>query len=258
MRLAELQSFRTQLLNMIVHDMATPLTVLRLQLDLLAQRDLALADPESQRRIDVLRRNIVHLTSMTADLRDVAQMEAGRLRLHLHDVDLGQLCDDMRTTLQPLAEGHGATLTCEHAGTTLVRGDSQRLSQVLTNLVTNAVKFAPGGRVTIALAATEGVARVEVRDTGAGIAPAALEELFKPFSQVHEDLRAKNGTGLGLFIVKGIIEAHQGRVGCESKGRGHGATFWFEMPRIPAPTEPRLGDPERSERLAPSGESLPA
>ncbi|MFN3431015.1 MAG: sensor histidine kinase, partial [Candidatus Sericytochromatia bacterium] len=112
-----------------------------------------------------------------------------------------------------------------------VQADPQRLTQVINNLVGNAIKFTPqGGRITLDARLEDGCLRVEVADTGPGIAEADRDKLFKRFGQLDtSNTRSHTGTGLGLSIVKAIVEAHGGRLGVRSRP-GAGATFWFELP----------------------------
>jgi signal transduction histidine kinase len=106
------------------------------------------------------------------------------------------------------------------------------MERLLLNLLDNAIKFTPpGGTVTVTAAAQPGQARIEVADTGAGVAPEEMARLFQPFAQVHERKEASPpGTGLGLYISKGFVEHHGGAIGCVSAGAGKGAMFWFTLP----------------------------
>jgi two-component system phosphate regulon sensor histidine kinase PhoR len=113
-------------------------------------------------------------------------------------------------------------------------GDRARLRQVFSNLLGNAIKFTPpGGRICVKVTHREGRARVEVGDTGRGISPEALKSLFQKYARAIDTQHEVSGTGLGLMIVREIVEAHGGRVGAESEV-GVGSTFWFELPSEPA------------------------
>jgi len=119
-----------------------------------------------------------------------------------------------------------------------VRADPVRIGQVLTNLVANAVKFTPrDGHVTVRLANEGQQVRIDVADEGRGLEPAEIARLFQPFTQVHDRAAldpADRGTGLGLFISKGIAQQHGGRIDCASPGRGKGSTFTLWLPRLAA------------------------
>jgi signal transduction histidine kinase len=132
----------------------------------------------------------------------------------------------------PAAAAAGLSLRLEAPEPLVVQGDASRLHQVLANLLSNAVKFTPkGGSVRIAARPDGGFVRVEVTDSGTGFLPGQVELLFQPFSQLHDGSSASaRGTGLGLYIVRGIVERHGGSIGASSAGPGRGATFWFTLP----------------------------
>jgi signal transduction histidine kinase len=169
------------------------------------------------------------------DLLDVTAIEAGRLAVTRVAVPVEEILDAAREQYAPLAAERGlafAALIGEGAPPPPVHADADRLLQVVGNLIGNALKFTPaGGRVTLTAAATTRDAaeavRFEVADSGAGIAPAHLPNVFDRFWQARETRRA--GAGLGLAIAKGIVEAHGGAIGVESEP-GAGARFWFVVP----------------------------
>ncbi|MCA1819117.1 MAG: HAMP domain-containing histidine kinase, partial [Halobacteriales archaeon] len=144
-------------------------------------------------------------------------------------------------SFQESAHERGVTLTVRASGPVPVEADHERLAQVLSNLLTNALKFTPaGGAVTLRVGAGPGGgAEVAVEDSGRGLTADEAARLFQPFSQVHDPGEVKEpGTGLGLYICKGIVEAHGGRIQVKSAGRAHGSTFTFELPARPPPDLP--------------------
>jgi signal transduction histidine kinase len=231
-RLREAERVRTDLLNAITHDIQNPLTPIQLQLRLL-RRTGGLA-AEGLERLDVVQRNVDHVARLSADLADVARLQDGRLPVLRQPMDLRAVLRDVAESFLPVAQEAGVALSVEGDAPLPVDGDAVRLRQVVANLVSNALKFTPaGGRVTVSGRAVGGRVAVEVADTGRGLAPEETARLFRPFSQVHAPGEARvRGSGLGLYISRGLAEAHGGRLGVESGGLGQGATFRLELPGL--------------------------
>jgi signal transduction histidine kinase len=150
-------------------------------------------------------------------------------------LDVAVLAAQAVESLRPDGEARGVGLELRSSGPLPLEGDPVRLTQVLYNLIGNALKFTPaGGHVQVVTGLDGTQAQVAVRDTGSGMLPDQLSRLFKPFSQVHEAgalTRAMDkGTGLGLYISKGIVEAHGGSITAASGGPGQGSTFTFRLP----------------------------
>jgi signal transduction histidine kinase len=163
------------------------------------------------------------------------RLEGGELRLSRRPTDLAELCRQAVDTLAPAAAERGVALEAHAPGPLQADLDPGRITQVVYNLVSNALKFTPpGGRVTVRAEASDGSATVSVTDTGAGMGPSQLDRLFRPFSQVHDPASVKRaedkGTGLGLYISKGLVEAHGGSIRADSAGPGQGSTFTFRLP----------------------------
>jgi signal transduction histidine kinase len=171
----------------------------------------------------------------------MAKAEAGMLRIHPQAVDLETVVKTAVTSLLAQARLKGVTLDVATDGPLPLDADAQRVTQVLYNLVGNALKFTPPeGRVMVRASRQRESARVDVVDTGRGLTAEEAARLFRPFVQVHDPAEVQDkGTGLGLFISKQLVEAHGGRIWVESPGRGHGSTFAFELPLSGAePTRP--------------------
>jgi CheY-like chemotaxis protein len=203
------------------------------------------ATPQTnQHAQEVLKRQVRQMSMLVNDLLDAARASSGKLTLREADVDLAQVVGSVVQAFK-----HSGRTRHLAVSTSLqpvrVRGDAMRLEQVVANLLDNAAKFTPpGGQVHVTLVATEDQATLTVTDTGAGITPALLRELFDPFPQAHAGLdRARGGLGLGLHVVKGLVELHGGRVEARSEGAGRGASFVVRLPALagPAPEPPAPG-----------------
>lgn len=226
---------KDEFLAMLAHELRNPLGAISNALHVLQQSHAT--EPMRHRAVKVLQRQVLHQSRMVDDLLDVSRLTRGLMVIRQEPVDLNRLVRDTAEDYRATLEAEGLTLELDLACADLwVHGDTVRLVQVLGNLLTNAAKFtARGGRVTVATTADEaGNARVTVRDTGEGIVPKLLPVVFDSFVQGERSLaRSRGGLGLGLAIVRGLVELHGGSVKAESPGPGAGASFTFALPRIP-------------------------
>jgi PAS domain S-box-containing protein len=232
-QLREVNSFKTRFMNMAAHELNTPLTPITLQLDTLKRRaDRPPHDEQQRHSIDLLDRNFQRLTGLVQDLLDSTRLQSDRLPLRPQPYDLASVAHEAVDSFQAAFRDSGVTLEAKLPPSVPCHGDGARISQAITNLLGNALKFTPrGGSVTVTLTKTGDNALLEVRDTGLGMAPAQVARLFRPFEQVHEGVvLTKGGSGLGLYISRGIIELHGGRIWCTSEGPGRGSVFSFELP----------------------------
>jgi signal transduction histidine kinase len=221
---------RDQFMGMVSHDLRTLLGGIALQVALLMR---GAAEDEAGRRTvqaaEKIQRFTARMNRLIGDLVDVASMEEGQLRVSPETQDATALVRESVEAFQPLASAQGLTLEVALAGNTLMaKCDHERILQVLANLLSNAIKFTPaGGRISLRVEPIGSEVRFSVADTGAGIPSHQLEAVFERFWQAHgEDRR---GMGLGLYISKGIVEAHGGRLWAESQP-GKGSTFSFTLP----------------------------
>ncbi|HEX8145992.1 MAG TPA: ATP-binding protein [Pyrinomonadaceae bacterium] len=218
-------------LAMVSHELRAPLSVIAGWATMLRERG---ADEQMRAEaLDKIVRNVELQKHLIEDLIDVSRITAGRLRIDARPADLVPVIEDAveTVTLAARAKGiHIETSYCREAGR--VVGDPDRLRQVVWNLLSNAVKFTPdGGRVEVLLEKVGDYGRITVCDTGAGIDPALLPHVFEPFRQGEGALfRGQMGLGLGLSIVRHIVEAHGGAVAADSAGEGRGATFTVTLP----------------------------
>jgi CheY-like chemotaxis protein len=192
----------------------------------------------------VAERQLQHLTRLVDDLLDVSRIGRGKILLRRERLDLGQLVGGIVEDHRRAVDAAQLTLALDLPPEPVwVQGDPVRLAQVVANLLNNAIKFTdPGGRIEVQVAAAGDARRagVTVRDTGIGIDPETLPHVFEMFSQADRSLhRSPGGLGLGLALVKGLIELHGGELRAASGGPGTGAEFQFELPQAPAADGPR-------------------
>jgi PAS domain S-box-containing protein len=231
----ELDRLKDQFVNAVSHDLRTPLTSIRGYAEFLEDELGGPLSPQQGEFVQQIERGAKRLERLVNDLLDFARLEAGTFHLNLEDADLGQKVHDIIQSLRPQAEGARLRLEAVLPETPLVAPmDPQRVEQVLSNLIGNALKFTPeGGRIEVRARVEGDRLLCEVEDTGEGIAPADIPKLFQRFGQLESGIKKKGGTGLGLSISKAIIEAHGGRIGVRSQ-KGTGSTFWFTLP-LPHP-----------------------
>ena len=231
--LRRLQRIRTEFIDNLSHELRTPLTNVRLLTETLSREIEAVAVPDGVRdrvaKIDV---ETGHLVQMVNELLDLSRIEAGGSQLYLDVVDLGAVVRASSDRLRVFAERQGVRLEAQvPEGLPVVRGDGERLGQVLINLVHNAVKFSAAGQaVVVRASADEGEIVVSVADRGPGVSRADQARIFERFFKVDRArVRGRGGTGLGLAIARHIVEGHGGRIWVESE-EGEGSTFSFAVP----------------------------
>jgi signal transduction histidine kinase len=181
--------------------------------------------------LERVQRNGKHLLALINDVLDLAKIEAGQLTLTLEDYSLAEVVKSVVTATEPLATSKGLKFnTVLQSGMPTAHGDVRRVSQVLLNLVGNAIKFTDEGEVEIGAVADKGQFVLTVRDTGSGIAEADQERIFGEFQQIdNTNTRKRGGTGLGLAISKRMVEIQGGSISVQSM-LGHGSTFRVVLP----------------------------
>jgi GAF domain-containing protein len=232
-QLEEASQHKSQFLANMSHELRTPLNAILGYTELMA--DGAYGEP-SDKMLGILKRleaNGKHLLGLINDVLDLSKIEAGQLVLELSEYSVQDIAQTVRSTLEPLAADKKLGFKVEVAPQLPPgRGDGRRLTQVLINLVGNAIKFTDAGEVAIKAEANNGSFYVSVCDTGPGISAADKAKLFQEFQQADNAItRKKGGTGLGLAISKRIIEMHGGKIWVESQP-GQGSTFTFTLPVI--------------------------
>src|SRR5262249_33586240 len=189
----------------------------------------------AERVRDMAERQVHHLTRLVDDLLDVSRILRGKIRLRREPVELRAVVDQAVEAARPAvgAQGHELTVALP-AGPLRLEADPVRLAQVVANLLLNAAKYTePGGRIELSAEAAGGEVVLRVRDTGIGIAPEMLARIFEPFVQIDRALdRAEGGLGIGLTLVRSLVELHGGRIEASSEGFGRGSEFVVHLPLI--------------------------
>jgi len=234
-KLQELDQLKQDFVSNVTHELRSPLTSLRGYVEFLLKEGAGPLNDEQRESLIVAKNNAMRLARFIDNLLDVAKIESRKVELHREEVDLHPVAEEMSVVFRPQAEEKQISLENKiSASLPHVWADSDKTTEILTNLVSNAVKFTPeGGSIRMEAAEDGDAVHVKVRDTGSGIPPESLESVFNKFEQVKPTAglaRKTKGTGLGLTIVKGFVEAHGGRVWIES-AVGKGTTVHFTLPR---------------------------
>jgi signal transduction histidine kinase len=229
---------KDELLATVSHELRTPLNSIFGWARLMQSTEMD--ETARSRAITAIVRSVSALTRLVEDLLDLSRIVTGRMRLEFQVVDFAAVVEGAVETVRPAAAAKGVNLTATTAGSIPpIQGAADRLQQVVWNLVMNAVKFTPtGGRVEVALRRAGPVVEMVVRDTGEGIPPDLLPHVFDAFRQGDSSsTRLHGGLGLGLALVRELVELHGGEVRAESAGKNRGATFTVSLPvlsRAPA------------------------
>jgi two-component system, sensor histidine kinase and response regulator len=228
----EVERLKDAFISTVSHELRTPLTSIRGALGLLEGGVMGPLSEDALGMIHIARVNADRLTRLINEILDLEKMVEGGVELTLRPVFIPRLVRSTLEGLRAMATVVGVELRAEDVPPVTIRGDEDRLAQVLTNLVANAIKFSPPKSFIEVRAETaqEDRVRVSVIDQGKGIAEADHSRLFGKFQQVdNSDTRGQGGIGLGLAISKAIVDQHGGEIGLYSRV-GHGSTFWFELP----------------------------
>lgn len=215
----------------VVHDLRNPLSVLRMSTDVVRSGKTDLPPERTQKVLDAVCRQIDRLERMVGDLLDSVSIEAGNVRLRLEQHDARAIAKEIADLYAPTSPAHEIQLELPSRAVPL-RCDAMRVEQVLSNLVSNAIKYSPrGGKVSVEVQATEGEVAFVVRDEGVGMSEEDAAKAFEPFQRGQKLQDQVPGSGLGLFVVRRLVEAHGGHIDLQTQP-GRGTTFEVHLPAM--------------------------
>jgi protein-histidine pros-kinase len=238
---AEAEGLKSEFFALVSHELRTPLTSILGYVDVLSEQDRDHLSEAGQDFLCVIKRNSLRLDRLVQDLLMVTQVEAGSFAIDVSEVDVAELASNLEAEIGPTALSAGVSLSFSVDPMPPFQGDPTRLTQVLDNFISNAIKFTPeGGQVEVAIRDEEGSCVIEVADTGVGIEKDEVDRLFDRFYRSRSAGENQvRGVGLGLAIAKAIVESHGGTVEVESEP-GHGSTFRARLPIKPAVASPPM------------------
>lgn len=227
--LRKIDARRARFLAVLAHEVANPLAAVRTGVDLLRHGG---GDPEdSAQTLEILDRQINHVTRLIDDLLDIARIDQGKIQLHLQRISLDALLADATKLSDVFTAPRKQRVLLETTELCMVDVDPDRMMQVFTNILQNASRFSPeGGTISITGTRTRGWCHVSVRDWGEGIAAERLQDVFEPYVQIQTCTRRNEGMGLGLSVVKNLVVLHGGRVEIRSDGLGKGTELVVSLP----------------------------
>lgn len=229
-REGEIDEMKSDFISVASHEMRTPMTSIKGSIELLLGGYAGELPPESTELLGICLTAVDRLVRLINDLLDISKIESGKMELHLARLNVSDCVRKSMRSLRSLAEVNNVSIDAEQDDPLPeVMADRDRLEQVITNLLSNALKYSPPEKaVRIHVGAVDNLVRVAVRDEGPGIPP---DQLNKVFDRFHQLSGAKKGSGLGLTIARALVEQHHGRIWVESE-LGRGASFYFEIPAV--------------------------
>lgn len=227
----ETARMRQELVNMLTHDLRSPLTTIQGCFDMLGEGMLGELNDRGERMIKVADRNGARMMGLINDLLDVEKMKSGMMTIDQTEVELKEVFNEVSQNVSDWANEHDLKLDISKTDL-VVRADQEKLIRVLFNLIGNAIKFSPkGGTISVKAEQNEDYARITVSDEGRGIPKEAIGSIFERFQQVKDEHAGKGGSGLGLAICQSIVQLHGGRIWVESEV-GRGSNFVFLIPLV--------------------------
>jgi signal transduction histidine kinase len=230
-QLSRASQFKSEFLAKMSHQLRTPLTAIIGFCEVLTQGMDGELNHDQAQDVGEIHKSGQVLLELVNDILDLAKIEAGKIEINIQEIDIEPVVDQVISTLYHIAESKALKLTSDLTPSLqTVMADPVRVREVLTNLVSNAIKFTPTGSVTIYGKSAGALAEISVVDTGIGIESAAHERIFEEFRQANDKVsKSYGGTGLGLSIARKLVELQGGQMGLESEP-GKGSRFWFTLP----------------------------
>jgi CheY-like chemotaxis protein len=240
---AEIERLRNEFLGIVSHELKTPLTAIKGSAAIVLSGRILPPDDEVRDLFEVIDNQAERLRELVSNLLDLTRIEAGTFSVEIEETAVDPMIAELQSTLRKIGDPHPLEIRSP-AGLPPVLADRRRIVQVMMNLVNNAAKFSPPeSPIVVSVAPEEPEIVVKVIDFGAGIPADKLPRLFEKFTQFHA--KGRGGSGLGLPIAKGIVEAHGGRIWAESGGEGKGSAFTFTLPVAAAVPEEAVAVPEQ-------------
>jgi len=235
----EVDRMKSDFISLVSHELRTPLTSIKGFADLLLDGEAGAINEEQREFLDIVGHNADRLVALINDLLDVSRIEAGKIELNRVSLDLGRIIRGVANSLRPQIDAKGQLLTLDlPTALPTVSGDVERITQIVTNLLSNAHKYTPrGGALAVGAARDGGSVRISVRDEGIGLTPEEQTKIFTKFFRArNRTTQEVGGTGLGLAITRALVELHGGAMAVQST-QGVGSTFSFALP-LDAATPP--------------------
>lgn len=234
-RVKKMDQAKDEFLAMVTHELKTPLVPIKGYADILLSENLGPLNDMQKNRLQVIKSSSNSLLKLVSDLLDVQKIDLGRLKLDMQMHNLTQIIQNTANKIKPAADSKGITITLDLQPDVLCICDNVRIEQVLVNLLLNSIDFSPPqtGKVLVKLSVKNNRIYIVVKDNGIGIIKESLAKIFVKFYQIDTSVtREHGGTGLGLSVCKGIVEANAGKIWAESEGKNNGAEIHLMLPLI--------------------------
>jgi len=235
-KLKEIDKMKDEFVSLASHELRTPMTVIKSYLWLLLEGKVGEMNEKQKMYLERTFMSTNRLIDMVNDMLNISRIESGRFTIEPKISDLGVLLKETVDEMTPKASETGVSILFDPGAQPLpqMTFDPERIKQVIINLIGNSIKFTPqGGRITVSCRLVEGSVQVDIVDTGQGIKPEDMDKLFKKFNMLGGNYltkQASQGTGLGLYLSKSLVEMHKGRIWVSSEGEGKGSVFSFTLP----------------------------
>lgn len=230
-KIQEALKIKSGFISTVSHELRTPLSAMKEAINLVIDGSAGPLSKEQEELLDIAKRNVDRLARLINDVLDFQKLESGKMTFNMQKNDINEITKETKKTMQSLAQNKGIEIILQLSQSLpLLKFDKDKIIQVLSNIVNNAIKFTEKGSITIATKQVDDYVTVSVKDTGSGIKKEDIAKLFQKFTQLEKGLARKTGgTGLGLAISKEIIERHKGKIWVESE-YGEGSVFYFTIP----------------------------
>ncbi|MEX0918743.1 MAG: HAMP domain-containing sensor histidine kinase [Candidatus Paceibacterota bacterium] len=231
-KLKELDKQKTEFVSIASHQLRAPLTAIKGYSSMILEGSFGKVPKKIKEKVDIVFESSQKLVRVIEDFLNITRIELGKMKYELTEFDLKNLTEQVLKEYEATAKNQKIKLSfTADKGEYLVYGDSGKIGQVISNVIDNAIKYTPAGSVKVAVKSGDGKVRIDVTDTGVGLEAEEIEKLFQKFVRADDEGKINvKGTGLGMFVAKQIIEAHQGQIIANSPGKDQGSTFTLELP----------------------------